>query len=184
MPKDLATLSLGTKLILLLAGHISLNSIFIEIGKEAAFEMAPGLQLLFLDEVGKELWAVALASLNTFPLTLAMTWIVSKWKKPNDNRIFQISAALWLSMFIGSWLHLGLKSGQLALQGIVPFKEYLLQGNALVQILTYPIAVFFQTYGFIMFFTSILAGYIFGKSNWQQKVSQPRITRINTNEKG
>ncbi len=162
MGEDMSKLSLGRKLILLTAGHITLTGAMLAAGKEFLLEVIPPARLLFLPEIFDELKEIILISLNTLPLAIGIAYITSEWKNTKDNKILTIAVVLWICMFLGCWLHVGINYSELYPDAKLKLKDFLLQGNIFIQLLIYPIAVFYQVYGFVLFFTSVLAGYVAG----------------------
>ncbi|MGH2564908.1 MAG: hypothetical protein ACRDE5_10360 [Ginsengibacter sp.] len=167
MGEEMPKLSLGRKLILLTAGHITLNGALLAAGKELFLEAIPPARLLFMPEIADEISEVIAISLNTLPLTIGVTYIIAEWKNSGENKLLVASVILWICMFIGCWLHLGINYAELFPDAKVSLRDFLLQGNIFIQLLIYPLVVFYQVYGFVLFFTSVLVGYVasglFGK---------------------
>jgi hypothetical protein len=160
MSEEMSKISLGKKLILLTAGHITLNGALLAAGKDLFIKVIPPARLLFMPEMADEIKETILISLNTLPLTLGIAYLTAEWQNFKENKLLTVAVVLWVCMFIGCWLHLGINYDELLPDAKVKFKDFLMQGNVLIQMLIYPVAVFYKVYGFVLFFTSVLAGYV------------------------
>ncbi len=180
MSGEITKISFGRKLIFLGAAHLTLNSTLLVIGKELFLEVVPAAKLLFLPEIADEIWKAILISFNTLPLTLGIAYIVYNWKSFTGYKLLSASIVLWICLFVGSWLHLGVDYDKLFPDKAIRLKDYVGQPgtNAFIQLLTYPVAVFFTVYGYVMFFTSVLVGYVAATSANRQEIKKAESAKL------